>query len=343
MSKGQVKYGCNVTVYTLKVGGVSTQEFREGYKVVRFRPMVKIMRNSISPTLFFKLIRTRTDFDIIHAHSHLFFSTNICSLVRKIGSVPLVITTHGLIGQTAPYWFSNFYLSTIGKFTLKCADRIISYTEVEKETLSNLGIDKKKIKVIPNGVDTKLFLPMEKQGNNITRILWVGRFVPGKGVEYLIGAFNSLVKEYPDLKLLMIGEGPLKENIEQKVHDLGLTESISIKMFVPNFELPIIYQSSDVFVLPSLSEGVPRVILEAMACGIPIVCTELPQLTDIVKGCGLLVPLMDSQALAEATSKIISDTELVRKFGEKGRAKVVKDHSWENIVKKTIGLYEELI
>jgi glycosyltransferase involved in cell wall biosynthesis len=90
MSKGQVKYGCNVTVYTSKVEEEPTQEFIEGYKVVRFRPMVKIMGNPVNPTLLFKLIDTRTDFDIIHAHSHLFFSTNLCSLVRKIGSTPLV-------------------------------------------------------------------------------------------------------------------------------------------------------------------------------------------------------------------------------------------------------------
>ena len=157
ISKWQGNHGCDVTVYTLKRGGEPTQEFRDGYKIVRFRPMIKIMGNSIAPMFFFKFIHNIDDFDIIHAHSHLFFTTNVCSLIRKIRFIPLVITTHGLIGQTAPYWFSNLYLSSIGKFTLKWADRIISYTESERKKLTNLGIDKNKIIVIPNGVDTKLF------------------------------------------------------------------------------------------------------------------------------------------------------------------------------------------
>lgn len=343
MSRWQGNHGCDVTVYTFKNGGELTHEFRDGYKIVRFRPIVKIIGNPINPSLLFKLIHTRTDFDIIHAHSHLFYSTNLCSLVRKIGSVPLVITTHGLIGQTAPYWFSNLYLKSMGKFTLNCADRIISYTTVEKKTLIKLGIDKKKIKVIPNGVDTNLFLPIEKQETELIRILWIGRFVPGKGVEYLIDAFNTLIKDFPNVKLNMIGKGPLKKNIEQKIQDLDLRGSINIKEFVPNTDLPETYQNSEVFVLPSLNEGVPRTILEAMACGVPVVCTELPQLVKIVKGCGFVVPLRDSHAIAESIINIISNRELAHEFGETGRAKVVEKYSWVDTVKKTVRLYEELL
>ncbi|MGB3459366.1 MAG: glycosyltransferase family 4 protein [Halobacteriota archaeon] len=343
ISKWQGNHGCDVTVYTLKSGGEPTQEFRDGYKIVRFRPMIKIMGNSIAPMFFFKLIHNVDDFDIIHAHSHLFFTTNVCSLIRKIRFIPLVITTHGLIGQTAPYWFSNLYLSSIGKFTLKCADRIISYTESERKKLTNLGIDKNKIIVIPNGVDTKLFSTIKKQERNSNQILWIGRFVPGKGVEYLIDAFNILIKEYPNLKLIMIGKGPLKGNIEQKIQNLNLRKNITIMNFVPNSNLPKIYQNSDVFVLPSINEGVPRTILEAMACGLPIVCTALPQLINIVEGCGFLVPLRDPQALADAIFRIISDKELAQKLGENGRKKVVENYSWEDTVKRTINLYEEII
>ena len=159
MSKWQEKLGCEITVYTSKIGNDSNQEFRDGYEIVRFKPFIKIMGNSIIPTLVFKLINNVDDFDIIHAHSHFFFTTNVCSLVRKIKSVPLVITSHGLISQTAPCWFSNFYLSSVGKFTFNSADRIISYTDEEKEALTKLGIDGKKTKIIPNGIDIELFSP----------------------------------------------------------------------------------------------------------------------------------------------------------------------------------------
>jgi len=342
MSKQQAKLGNDVTVYTSNTDGRLIQESKDGYNIIRFKPTLTMGGNSFIPMLFFKLFRTRNDFDIIHAHSHLFFSTNLCALVRRFGSPPLVITNHGLISQTIPMWVHKIYIPTIAKWTFKSADRIICYTENEKSMLKKLGIDSDKVLVIHNGTDTNVFVPSEKEKNN-NQILWIGRFTPGKGVEYLIDAFDILIKEYPNLELLMIGKGYLKESIEQKIRDLDLGKNVIIKEFVPNSELPGIYQSSDVFVLPSLNEGVPRTILEAMSCGMPIVCTELPQLVDVVEGCGLLVPLRDSQALAESISKIMSDKELAQKLGANGRVKVAENYSWEDTVKKTVQLYEELI
>jgi len=342
MSKQQAKLGNEVTVYTSNTDGRSVKEFKDDYNIIRFKTGLKIGGNSFIPMLFFKLFRTKNDFDIIHAHSHLFFSTNLCALVRRLGSSPLVITNHGLISQTVPMWVHKIYIPTVAKWTFKSANKIICYTENEKSLLVKLGIDSDKIAVIHNGTDTDIFAPREKEKDN-NQILWIGRFTPGKGVEYLIDAFNILVKEYPDFKLLMIGRGHLKENIEQKIQDLNLGKNIIIREFVPNSELPEIYQSSDVFVLPSLNEGVPRTILEAMACGIPVVCTELPQLVNIVEGCGLLVPVKDSQALAEGILRVVSNRDIAQKFGKNGRIKVVENYSWEDTVKKTIQLYEELI
>ena len=342
MSKWQAKMGYDVTMYTSNPDGRSAEESKDGYKILRFKPVLKIGGNSFMPMLFFKLFRTRNDFDIVHAHAHLFFSTNLCALVRRLGSPPLVITNHGLISQTVPMWVHKIYIPTIAKWTFKSADKIICYTEKEKSMLKKLGIDSDKIAVIHNGTDTNMFIPCEKEKNS-NQILWIGRFTPGKGVEYLIDAFNILIKEYPNLKLIMIGKGPLKGNIEQKIQNLNLSKNITIMNFIPNSKLPEIYQNSDVFVLPSINEGVPRTILEAMACGLPIVCTELPQLINIVEGCGSLVPLRDPQALAEAISKIISDKERAQKLGENGRKKVVENYSWEDTVKRTINLYEGLI
>ena len=342
MSKEQARLGHDVTVYTSNVDGSPTQEYKDGYRIQRFKPLIKIGGNSLMPLLFFKLFKTRNDFDIVHAHSHLFFSTNLCALARKFGSAPLVITNHGLISQTVPVWVHKIYIPTIAKWTYKSADKIICYTEQEKSILKKLGIDSDKIVVIHNGIDTNVFTPDKREESN-NQILWIGRFTPGKGVEYVIDAFGMLVNEYSNLKLLMIGTGPLKEIIEQKIQDLNLSKNIIIKEFIPNSNLPEIYQNSDAFILPSINEGIPRTILEAMACGLPVVCTKLPQLTDVVKGCGLLVPLRDSQALVEAVSKIVSDESLAQKVGENGRKKVVENYSWEDTVKRTINLYDELI
>jgi glycosyltransferase involved in cell wall biosynthesis len=95
--------------------------------------------------------------------------------------------------------------------------------------------------------------------------------------------------------------------------------------------------------LPSIEEGVPRTILEAMSCGLPIVCTKLPQLVSIVKCCGLLVPSKDAKTLADKISEILSDDELARKLGENGRKNVIVNYSWKDTVEKTTMLYDELI
>lgn len=344
MSKRQKELGCDITIYTSRIGKEPLQEIKEGLKIFRFKPIITIMGNTINPKIMIKIFNNVNDYDLIHAHSHLYFSTNACSLLKKINSVPLVITTHGLIGQTAPIWFSNIYLSTIGKFTLESADMIISYTEVEKKYLIGLGIPEKKIRVIHNGIDVELFSPVdEKIERENKQILWVGRFVPGKGVEYLIEAINILAKKHHNFRLLMIGKGPMENIIKQKIQDFNLENRITIQKFIPNSELPKIYQNSDIFVLPSLEEGVPRTILEAMSCGIPVVCSNLPQLVNIISDGGFLIPTKDPETLADKVSIILSDESLAGKMGQSGRENVILNYSWSDTVEKTIQLYSELI
>ncbi|MBZ2166314.1 glycosyltransferase family 4 protein [Methanobacterium spitsbergense] len=341
MSRCQAQYGHDVTVYTSKNSN-PVKNINKNYQVVKFNNRIKIAGNSLLPGLFFKLIQEKHNFDIIHAHSHLFLSTNQCALIRKLKSTPLVITNHGLISQTVPMKLQKIYLPTIGKWTFQSADKVITYTEEGKSSIINLGVNPDKIEVIHNGIDTNLFTPKQQESKN-KQLLWVGRYIHGKGVQYLIEAFKIVSEEYDDLKLLMVGDGPLKENINKQINHLGLNRKITQKKFIPNSEIPDLYRNSDIFVLPSLEEGVPRTILEAMSCEIPVVCTKLPQLIDIINECGIMVPKKDPEALAEGIIKILSDKSLSLKFGKNGRYKIINGFSWENTVKKTLKLYETLI
>lgn len=341
LSKYQAKLGHNITVYTLKPDE-ENEKIERNYKVIKFKKNLGFFGNFISFSLFSQLMLTCNNFDLIHAHSHLFFSTNSCAFMRKMRSPPLIITNHGLISQTAPVWVNNIYIPTIAKWTFKTADKIICYTEEEKQAIVRLNIDPENIAVIHNGIDTNLFAPSIKK-EKTNQLLWIGRFTPGKGVDYLIDAFNILAKEHPNLKLIMVGKGPLKENAYQRIKSLNLEKNVIIRDFIPNSELPGLYRQSDVFILSSIYEGVPRTILEAMSCGTPIVCTELPQLVDIVSDCGFLVPLRDPKAIAEAVAKLISNEELAKKLGENGRNKVTDKYCWMDTVRKTISLYNELL
>lgn len=342
MSRVQAQYGHKVTVITSRIEPENKLHSVENYTIIYFNNSFRIFGNSISFNYLFKLMKRRNNYDLIHAHSHLFFTTNVCAALRRVDSAPLIITNHGLISQTAPLWIQRIFIPTIGKWTFKAADKIISYTNHEKEELIKLGIDPKKIAVIHNGIDTEVFIPNNdrSRGNNI---LWIGRYTPGKGIRFLIDAFALIVQCHPDAHLLMIGDGPQMEEIQQKIQKLGLFAHITQKTFILNEDLPALYQSSDVFVLPSLSEGVPRTILESMACGIPVVCTDLPQLVDLVKGAGLLVPARDPEAIASAIIKIIKNPDYAAKLGKTGTERIVKYYSWNDTVEKTLLLYKEVL
>lgn len=339
MSKAQAGMGHDVTVFSSRVNGELEREQRDGYEIRRFKPIVKVFGNSIMLNMFRCLLNEKKDYDVIHAHSHLFFTTNLSALIRKMDSSPLIITNHGLISQTPPIWFSELYNATLGKWTFNNADSVICYTIEEKDKLIDIGV-KSTIRVIHNGINSRLFSPTEEEEN---LILWVGRFLPGKGVEYLIEAFSILSKNHSGLKLLLVGDGPQKRGILEKAVNLGVRDKISIKSFVPNEEMPTIYRGSKVFVLPSLSEGVPRTILEAMSCEVPVVSTDLPQIRGLVSDCGFMVPRKDPVALAEAVDRLLSDESLRKKFGINGRDKIKRNYTWQETVENTVELYKECV
>ena len=346
LSRDSSALGCSTTVLTCTKRD-SKYEKKEGYEVFYHKIIASPLGNSLCPSIFRTLIKIKDNYDLIHTHNHLSFSTCISSLVRRIGSPPLIITVHGIMSATAPYWFNTLYLKTFGKWTLKSADKIICYTQMEKDKLMHmLKLDSEKIIAIPNGVDTNLFHEDNNNNNynnqNIT-ILWVGRFVRGKGVEYIIQAAKILVKKVPDLNFLLVGDGSLKGEIESIIEKSDLKENVKIKENIPNANMPEVYQKTDIFVLPSLNEGVPKTLLEAMACGKPVVISEFPHLQELIKNSGLSFPKGDVHALADKIMRLIRDPELAKELGINGRKKILKDHSWEHTVHKTIELYEEVL
>lgn len=343
MSSLQAQAGHDVTVLTYGNGcGQPSSEDRDGYHIVRSNASIHLFGNTISFSQLSFLLKRWDSYDIVHGHSHLFFSTVLCTLVRKFRSTPLVVTNHGLISQTAPMWLHRLYIPTVGKWIFKTADAIISYTMTERDQIVDLGVSSDKIHVIHNGIDTNVFVPSNSTSPK-KQILWIGRFTPGKGVEYLLKGFATFSQEFPDYMLVMVGQGPLKDESIGMIREMGLEDKVILRDFIPNEELPGLYQDSMLFLLPSLEEGVPRTILEAMACGRPVVCTALPQLIDIVSGCGVLIPTKDARAVADALSELASDPARAHDLGQAARAKVVSQYSWNDTVAKTLDLYASLI
>lgn len=340
MSAIQADLGHDVTLLTSDQGDRSLprREEQAGYTLRRFRELGQPLGNSITPGLFRSLHDLRDEFDVVHAHSHLYLSTNMAAVLAQFDDTPLVVTNHGLYSQSAPSWFNELYLKTLGRFTFNAADRVLCYTETDERRLREFGVTT-PVSLVHNGVDCEQFSPIKEQADPL-EVLYVGRLVETKGVQKLVDAFSQIDV---NANLRIVGKGPLQEDLKQQVHELGIEDQVTFAGRVPNDELPAIYARSSVFVLPSSREGLPRTLLEALACGTPVVTSDLPQLESLIEGVGMTVPEEDVGGLAEALEQILSDPELRARFSEAGRQKIVEEYSWAETVRETTKVYYDLL
>ena len=347
MSMDQVASGYEVDVYTSLPHTIELRETKSiKYHIVNFKRDVYILGNPISLKMFSALLTHANEYDIVHAHGYNFFSTLLCAIAKKIKKFRLVLTIHGIDykkgTQTGPLWFTKIYACSFGRFVFSSSDLILTYTNKERDFLIDMGVDSEKIKVIHNGIHCEKFaLPMPR--NPKKQILWVGRYVTGKGIRYLIKGFAKFVMKNPTYSLLLVGDGPDKPEMTHLINTLGITNNVILQDFIPNDSLPIVYADSEIFVLSSLLEGVPRVMLEAMASGMPIISTDLPQLLDIVDGCGLIVPTKDSDAIANALEMMVSNPEFMYICGKNARTKIITSYDWHDTVQKTNEAFENLM
>lgn len=341
MSRDQAEMGHDVTVLTTKESSDQpTLERRDGYSVVRVSPGVTIAGNDVSPGVARYLWGVDDEtFDVVHAHSHLYFSTNLAAIKRRLGDVPLAITNHGLYSQSAPEWVFRQYLRTVGRWTFDQADVVFCYTETDEDRVRELGVST-RIEVVPNGIDTDRFTPDGPGSDQVDAdgpvVLFVGRLVEGKRPAIALEAFADVLETYPDAELYLCGDGPLREELHRRAADLGVEDAVEFLGHVSYDEMPNVYRSGDVMVLPSRAEGVPRTVLEAMASGVPVVCSQLQQLEGIVGDRGSLVDVSDVETVADGIVDWIES-------GAIEDPSVSDSHAWSRTVEQTTDHLESLV
>lgn len=246
------------------------------------------------------------------------------------------------------------------KYVVKNASLFLAASELAKEGLILHGVPEEKIKVIYEGVDTSLFKPMEVDkekfrkrygiSSNDKILLFIGRLVWEKGVRDLLFMMKSLVSEKKNVKLIMIGEGPLKKSIKESINVLKLDENIIMIDKIDFFGLPEVYNNTDVFVLPSMpllrfTEQFGKVLTEAMSCGVPVIstlCGGIPEVVDDGKA-GFLVPPCDWVKFKEAVMKLLDDKDLRGKMGKYAREYVLKKFDSDLINKKLAEAYKSVL
>jgi N-acetyl-alpha-D-glucosaminyl L-malate synthase BshA len=269
-------------------------------------------------------------------HSHWIPNGFIGAICKKILRKPLIITVHG----TDLIFLNNRFLRLLGTFALDNCDLCtVNSTATRNAVLEIKNV--KKLEIIPMGVDLDAFNPQVGSYINKTfnaddlMILTVGRISEEKGIRYLIEAMPVILKEMPTVKLMIVGDGPDRDKLEQMVKRLNLA-NITFAGMVSNKNLSNFYKSADVFILPSIREGLGVVLLEAMACGTPVIGSNTGGVTDIIENGknGLLIEPGDSKDIAEKIIKLLSNRELAQKLSEEGMKTVKYKFSWHIIVKK---------
>ena len=206
------------------------------------------------------------------------------------------------------------------------------------EKLNRLGVTKNRISIIPNFVDNCFF---EVSCNNTlsNTILYIGSLKRVKGVDVLIKAFSSLNHNFKDLNLTIVGDGEERKRLKEMIHVQGLDSVVKDLVYVPYHLVKNQLSNALVFVLPSRSEGLPNVLLQAMAVGLPIVATQVGGVPSLIKNGenGLLVPADNPEELYNAIKRILQDHHLAKKLRVNSRRTAE-----EYRVEKIVNSYEEL-
>ena len=331
MSRDQAAMGHEVTVLTLDPDGNKPHtEERDGYTVIRYPVTVSALGNDISAGLA-SYLRSAENFDVIHAHSHLYFSTNLAALKRAAGGPPLAITNHGLYSQNAPKWVFDLYLRTVGRWTFNRADVVFCYTEEDESRLRDFGVTS-PVKIVHNGIDTDRFSTDGRHSEEVIgdpSVLFVGRLVDGKLPGDALCAFSEIRERFPNSGLTFCGDGPLRGRLERQVHESGIKDAVCFLGQVPYDIMPAVYRAADVLVLPSRAEGLPRTVLEAMSSGTPVVVSDLEQVAPVVDGGGKTVPAGDISGFVSALVNVIEGDH------ESPRHTIEGSFDWDDTVRQT--------
>ncbi len=222
--------------------------------------------------------------------------------------------------------------------------------DVAAFSASRGGLPIGKIQVIPNGVDASVFAdaaPANLEHLGIPpgsrTLLFVGRLDPQKGPFVLMAAARELLPRHNDLQVLLVGDGPLAENLQKWIAKENLSDRIHLAG--RRNDVPSLMRAAEIFVLPSLWEGLPNVVLEAMAAGIPVVASRVEGVSDLLVDdrTGLIVAPNSAPDLVEAIGRLLNDPQHSHQMGHSAQHFVHTEFAWDEVVAKYTALYRELL
>lgn len=332
-------------ITTYRNGGVRRNECDNGVTIHRI-PDTRSYLGSVGSVFSIDNVSINV---VLRKHMKLLNKSDVVHtftpIVWKFFSTPLVSHYH--------HWDEpntlkeHLYLPTSQQLWLQCyriSNRVIAVSEYSRNELAKKGIEKNKIRVVPNGVDVGRFYPGKSQVELPDwehTLLYVGPLVERKGLSYLIEAMVDIVGEYPDSGLVIVGSGSDRP-LRKLVNKYGLSSNVRFEGFVEDRDLPDYYRAADIFVLPSLLEGFGMVLIEAMASGLPVISTDTTAIPEVVGDAGCLVSPKSSTQIAGAVSDSISKNKL-DSMSKNSLYRARTKFTWESSTNQLLDEYTDLV
>jgi len=333
----------------------------EKIKIIRFPAFFFPKINYTIPLIpeVLKIMLKLADYDILQVGDY-FYPTSILPLIScRKREKPMILTVNALPGYNWSFGsaiidlIARAYTYSLGKKILGTYDKIVVLYHKLSEDLKKLGIPAEKICVIPNGVDIEKFQSVQK--NNVFEIrrklsisdkqrilLFVGRLSEVKRVELVIRLTQKLIREGWPIKTIIVGDGYCRKRYEKMASTIR--DRIIFTGWVSRKALVVFYAIADIILLPSFSEGLPNVLLEAAAAGKPAVATRINGTPDIIVHgkTGFLFDRSDFNSFYRFTKLILSNRDLQEELGRNALKHVKEKFSWEKVVEKYESLYDKL-
>jgi L-malate glycosyltransferase len=326
--------------------GLGANPFREaGFDYCEFPRLEKNLLGGLKQfrQSLLTIHRQRT-IDLIHIHA----AHELMLLAKLVlPNIPVIFTVHGYHGRQSGL---GYFLAAI--FGNLFAEQVITVSQSERQMLESDRLQSHKTNLIYNGVaEPQIDLPRANhlatqftcdQPNQVT-IGTAARLSEAKGLEYLIVAISQLVDRHPNIKLIIAGDGELKESLLKMVNNLGISDYVVFAGYIP--DVHNLMHSFDIFVLPSLQEALPLACAEAMSMGKPVVATAVGGLPEqVVDGkTGFIVPPKDPLALATSIDKLISNPALLADFGRQGYQHYLQNFALPTMLHDTVDVYEKVM
>ncbi len=322
--------------------------YNKGALIEKFEKSgIRVVSLNISSKLFYPIafFRFSSMLNLIHpdvVHSYLLQENIIARIVCKIKGKKLIC------GKRDTDRYKNPLKVFLDKITLGLGNLNISNSKAGVEELQMYGVPENKVAYVPNGKDVysleKTLKKMDgkrKMGFSPEEVILccVARLYKFKGQEYLIKAMPKIIAENQNAKLVLVGDGIMRKELEEICAKLKITERV---LFLgERKDVLDILTAADLFVFPSLREGMPGALMEAMAAGLPVIATNIDGNKELVEDGknGILVPVQDSEALANAVNKLLGDENMMRNLAKKARDTIKNDFSIDLMVKKLDKIY----